>query len=656
MAIQLQSSPVSSNITTGYKAPAIKVPTNFSMSGLTTPSDVSVKNGNISGTGFPIGGTYGTPTSSTPATPIKKEVPVVTAKNATVVADKAKEVVNKQETTQQPYYDTQTGELTPAGKAAGATPMKGGNVITTTEIKPKVETPLPTPEQTIADMPETGFQKAYDLKTGERKDQPIGILPDGFSTQNPTVRTDVSNSVTDTTNGVTYKQFTDGTYGRFDSQGNYSPATPGAFSAAQQGEKINNQINSIINGNFQLPASQQAQITALQANYNDAIQQQQTVNANAQGGASLMANMSGLAGSSMGSGLVQATVENGIRKIASLQAEMAGKIGEMKTAFEKDDMTMLQTSYTQYLNAQNNIQKEINDTATKVQAQKDKQDLKDQTYALNQATKYRDTKEPISQFDSPAEVDRKIQTSEIYQNELKTKTGEVDPEAIKGMVESYKVTGQVPSFSGLMGAPQRAAFWAAVGGNSGIIGQANTNKYALKAASTALDNQTKIGKATQTAVDAMEGGLQLAEKWSKATDRSGSPILNKYLLWTKGQLGASDAETMTAINNFDAAITTVSQEYAKIMTGAAASIAGTTVSSQADAKEFINKELTQKQFEGVADILRADAKIRLTSYDSTIKSIKDDIQKIGESGNTDNVSTPTGTTQTTTPLTANTVW
>jgi hypothetical protein len=289
-----------------------------------------------------------------------------------------------------------------------------------------------------------------------------------------------------------------------------------------------------------------------------------------------------------------------------------------------------------------------------IQNEKTKLDTKNQSYALTAAAKYRDTTEPIDQFDSPSEVDRKVQTSAVYQNELKTKTGEVDPEAIKGMVESYKVTGVVPSFSGLMGAPQRAAFWAAVGGSTGIIGDANSNRIALKAASSALDNQTKIGKATQTAVDAMEGGLQLAEKWGNQVDRTGSPIVNKYLLWTQGKLGTADDATMTAINNFDAAITTVSQEYAKIMTGAAASIAGTTVSSQADAKAFINKELTQKQFAGVAGILRADAKIRLTAYDSTIKSIKDDISQIGQMGNY--TTSSTSGTQTTTPLTANTVW
>lgn len=563
------------------------------------------------------------PNGAKPPIAATKPTSVVSASGAKTQVDKAKNIVDTSSKNKD-LYDSSTGFVTSYGLSKGAKVTQDsdpyGNKTTT-------NTPKETgsAEDQIMNTPDAGNQFFYNSK-GERTELPVGSTPPaGYSSTKASVK-DVASLST----GSSIKKMSDGTYGLYGVDGTYiGESTPEQFNNIRSGQEAQDAFNDFLaSGGTNLNATQKAQIAAVKTTYDGILRKQETSNANATGAQTIAQNLYGMGNNLIGHGEITETVNNGIAELTTITSKMNENIAEMTLGFEKDNLEMVKTGFDAYQVSSKNLQDSINTFQSQITKQQDKLELKQQDYALTAAAKYRDTTEPISQYDSPQEVDRKVQTSAVWQNEQKTKSGRVDLDAIKGMVDSYKVTGIVPSFSGLMGAPQREAFWAAVGGDVNAIGTATGNKLALKASSTALDNQTKIGQATKTAVTAMEGGIKIAEDLSKKFERTGSPIANKYILWTEGKLGLADAQTKADINAFDAAITTVAQEYAKIMTGAAASIAGTTVSSQEEAKAFINKELTKKQLSGVFDVLRADAKIRLTSYESTINSIKNDISEL----------------------------
>src|ERR1035437_8059561 len=84
---------------------------------------------------------------------------------------------------------------------------------TTTETKPQPQT-LESAQVDAINNP-NGEKPFFNNTTGASENKvpnPDGTPPTGYSTQDPKTRTDVTNTATDT-NGVQYKQFTDGTYG-----------------------------------------------------------------------------------------------------------------------------------------------------------------------------------------------------------------------------------------------------------------------------------------------------------------------------------------------------------------------------------------------------------------------------------------------------------
>lgn len=203
-----------------------------------------------------------------------------------------------------------------------------------------------------------------------------------------------------------------------------------------------------------------------------------------------------------------------------------------------------------------------------------------------------------------------------------------DPDMVNGMVDYYRTTGNLPPF-GMGNQAMRSAFWKAVGASgSNTVADAAANKAAIAAATSALRNQQTQNAATKTAIGTFDKQMQIVQEYSNKVDRGGSPIANKYLLWLKGQV-QGDADTAA----FQNAIKTASLEFAKIMSGAAASIAGTTVSSQADAEKLINSSQNPSQILEIMKVMKREADARLSSYQETVNQQIQDIKNL-QSGNT----------------------
>ncbi len=199
--------------------------------------------------------------------------------------------------------------------------------------------------------------------------------------------------------------------------------------------------------------------------------------------------------------------------------------------------------------------------------------------------------------------------------------------AIDGALKIYRTTGQIPTFgNGAAGAAMKRQFYAAVAADDGIVGDAVGNKAELAGAGAALRTQQNQYAANQTSIGTLDQQLSLVKKYSDKVDRSDSPLVNKYKLWIKGQV-QGDADT-AALNNI---ITTASNEFAKILSGSAASISGVTVSSAEDAKNMLNAALSKGQLNEVLNLMKTESQYRLNNQKSTIDSLKNDIQHIGSS-------------------------
>jgi hypothetical protein len=198
--------------------------------------------------------------------------------------------------------------------------------------------------------------------------------------------------------------------------------------------------------------------------------------------------------------------------------------------------------------------------------------------------------------------------------------------ATDAQVQYYMTTGTVPSFGyGTAGQQARNAFWNAVASQGGnVIGDAASNKAALSAATSALRNQTTQLAATKTSLGTLDSQLDLLTQYSDKVDRSGSPVLNKYLLYLKGQV-QGDPDTQ-ALQNI---VITASNEFARILAGSSASIAGTTVSSAAEAKNLLNASMTPQQLTAVISAMKQEGQFRLDSQQETITQTTQDIKNLG---------------------------
>jgi len=200
----------------------------------------------------------------------------------------------------------------------------------------------------------------------------------------------------------------------------------------------------------------------------------------------------------------------------------------------------------------------------------------------------------------------------------------VSPDILTGMLNVYKSTGVVPAFGLSANNPLRAQFYAALGANGNIVNEANTNKSIRAGLSTALKTQQNQLSASETAIKTLDKQLELAKTYSDKVNRSGSPLVNKYLLSVRsGVFG--DPET-AALNNI---VTTASYELAKILSGSAASIAGTTVSSAEEAKQLLNSAMSKGQFNEVLGLMEKEAKFRLDSQRETINQLQKDLNNVG---------------------------
>lgn len=568
--------------------------------------------------------------------------PVVGPQQAINQVNKAKGIVDASKQAQ--YTNTFQG-TTVGGKFypnLGNSDSATGIPIKTTPQPSKTQTIPTADDHMTADA--LGNQYLYNQSNGN-----LESVPKGSDTHGPVPPgSKVSNTV-DVGGGIQYQQNSDGTYARYDANTDtYSKATAGDFSDAQQQRNIKTKADSILNGSYKLSPLEQTQIDGITSKYNDLISKTATENANITGAQTIAENMYGMGNTLGGKGEITKTVLDGLSRIQSLQDQLASSVSQMTMGFEKDDYGMLQSSYNEFVSTQDKISSEIDTQNNRLDSLAASQDAKTTAFALQQMNRYPDAN--IDVTDTPAQIQEKKQTqSGIYNQEVKTRAGVVDEDALSGMLDIYKKTGQLPTF-GIGGANTKLAFYKALGGAPEDVDQATANKATLQGATKALSTQQNQYAGNQTSIQTLDKQLALVQQYGDKVTRTDSPFINKYLLWLKGQ-GAGDADT-AALNNI---VKTASTEFARILSGATASIASTPVSTQQDAENLINAKMSQGQLGEVINLMKQEAKFRITSQKGTIDQLQQDIHDLGN-GTLQYQGTNTSSTQQTAPLTANTVW
>jgi hypothetical protein len=149
-----------------------------------------------------------------------------------------------------------------------------------------------------------------------------------------------------------------------------------------------------------------------------------------------------------------------------------------------------------------------------------------------------------------------------------------------------------------------------------------TTKGRNKALQTSLTKLQSQSDMMQKSEKGFQNNMDQALALSAKLDRTGSPLINKWLLGGQAALGDPDVAAL------DAAITTASTDYARIMSGQTGA-GGTPISTAEEAKKLLRKELSDKSLNAVADVLHVDIKGQQDAVDSQKKIIMDGMKQFG---------------------------
>lgn len=191
----------------------------------------------------------------------------------------------------------------------------------------------------------------------------------------------------------------------------------------------------------------------------------------------------------------------------------------------------------------------------------------------------------------------------------------INPAALDQAAELYATTGAMPSVGfGKDAATMRSQIMnrAAELHPDARLADAKTDYGANKGAITSLARQQSQ---VLTFEDTAAKNLDLADQISQKVDRTGSPVMNRFLLHMKGQY-AGDTDTQL-LNN---AVETAANEYAKVISGATSG--GTTDSAREHARTMLSSAMGNGTFSQAIALMKQEMGNRRAGYDDQMKELK----------------------------------
>lgn len=609
-------------------------------SSIGTPKDVAKAN-TISPTQTTVtAGGLNTPSVNTALGTPKPTAVVSTApatKNLETISNTINEastnIANQQATNQAAIlanpYSMQPGESVAAYNARIDAYNAQKNTATT-EQKPT------TPEETIANTPDTGNQWVYDTATGARTQQPISqpLLPS--QTKVDVNAAPAADSVQTPTS--TIKKFADGSYGMFDNTtGKYvGGASALDFANAKGAQKTQDDLLAIQNGTYPLTSGQQAQIDSMTNYYNSLIEAQKVENANVTGNMTGLQNLFGMGGSSVGLSAINKTISDGRAAIDKLNKQMNDSIAALRAGLQQDNVNLVLKLHESYLNAVDAKQKAIDNMHQEVVSAANKMEQRQADINVAMYKKFSDTTDPILPSDSADELKAKLATSPTYAQTMEVKKSLNDSENAyfaDMLTSGFDMKKILPNLGyGTAGTNAKIAVLkpmidkAVQAGLTGAeFGAAMIDKTAKAAAFSKLETKKDLIASNEAGVvnDFDNVLLPAAKAISKEQWQTMSPLLNKWI-----QTGILTTTGDPKINNYLGSLTTTLTKYSNVVAGNIGA-AGATQQMNTEVQGLLNRGLSYDAIKSYVDtVAKPEMRNTVGGFDSIQQNIKDGLNHL----------------------------
>ena len=470
---------------------------------------------------------------------------------------------------------THNANITATKAAAAATPQAPQQSSSTPSDQTQPQSATDTAAAKIANTPDTGNRFLYDAQ-GNQIEMPVGSpIPAGYTATQPPPNPVSSNTPMVShfmdSQGNTYAQYNNGTYGMTDSNGNYVGAIGAQeFQSAQsnspdaqlqqartQVASITQSLAAVANGSYPLTGPQQAQINGLQTSLNSDVAAQTAANANLTGGTTVAMNLYGMGSTIAGLSAIKATVDQGVQKVLELQTKAASASAAMLDSFQTENMTMMKASYDVYHSAMSDIQTNIDNMQKQVQQNK----TDAQTQAHQQFQDFM-TSENYTLTQKQDAFDNYVKQSQLTEQQKTDATDawyKQQDIALRQQAQAAAAggggLGGLPSVSAAAGGGAdpvaQAKFLAALpGGPTGTVATVvqKLANYQMNPADFTTSNRAAMGGLTK------ETAIALAEQYNPSYSDTNYPAAAKYMASLKStsgnSTGANIAAVNTAINHF----------------------------------------------------------------------------------------------------------
>lgn len=202
--------------------------------------------------------------------------------------------------------------------------------------------------------------------------------------------------------------------------------------------------------------------------------------------------------------------------------------------------------------------------------------------------------------------------------------GMLTPGALDLLAKTFNTTSTTPSLGmGNQAVAMKAQIinrWAVLYPGS----NASVNKADYDSMKSELSNLRRLSGNVLAFESTAEANLDIANKLSAKVDRTGSPIINHWILAAKGRV-AGDADTRA----FEAAVRTAVNEYAKVVTsnGASGSVTDT---ARKEYAEILNSADSPQAFNQLVTLLKQEMQNRKMGLDGQISDVQTALEHIGQ--------------------------
>lgn len=183
-----------------------------------------------------------------------------------------------------------------------------------------------------------------------------------------------------------------------------------------------------------------------------------------------------------------------------------------------------------------------------------------------------------------------------------------DP-ALDAAADYYNKTGGLPTGMSRNMQAQNRVMNRAAELRSGMPADLAAKTAGFKADVGALQALGKQEALVGSFVKNLDRNAVLAERLSDRVDRSGSPVINRWILAGRQNV-AGDSDVAA----FHVATMTVVNEYAKIMSNASGGGQNTSDSARKEAMDMLNTAQTPAQFHAVLGVMHQETQNRLAGY------------------------------------------